>query len=162
MSEAIRNRYDFVVLFDVENGNPNGDPDAGNMPRVDPESGFGLVTDVCIKRKIRNYIETLKEDEPGYRIYIKDNVPLNRSDSEAFEYLIEEIKIIFNYKGPKANLINDIINYNIDGCRIHIEPKERIVQIWDCTMGNENEHIFSIYERNIPFSLKDRTKMFFQ
>lgn len=87
MSEAIRNRYDFVVLFDVENGNPNGDPDAGNMPRVDPESGFGLVTDVCIKRKIRNYIETLKEDEPGYRIYIKDNVPLNRSDSEAFEYL---------------------------------------------------------------------------
>lgn len=87
MSEAIRNRYDFVVLFDVENGNPNGDPDAGNMPRVDPESGFGLVTDVCIKRKIRNYIETLKEDGPGYRIYIKDNVPLNRSDSEAFEYL---------------------------------------------------------------------------
>ena len=87
MSEVIRNRYDFVVLFDVENGNPNGDPDAGNMPRVDPESGFGLVTDVCIKRKIRNYIETLKEDEPGYRIYIKDNVPLNRSDSEAFEYL---------------------------------------------------------------------------
>lgn len=87
MSEVIRNRYDFVVLFDVENGNPNGDPDAGNMPRVDPESGFGLVTDVCIKRKIRNYIETLKEDEPGYRIYIKDNIPLNRSDSEAFEYL---------------------------------------------------------------------------
>lgn len=81
---------------------------------------------------------------------------------EVFEYLIEEIKIIFNYKGPKANLINDIINYNIDGCRIHIEPKERIVQIWDWTMGNENEHIFSIYERNIPFSLKDRTKMFFQ
>ncbi len=87
MSEVIRNRYDFVVLFDVENGNPNGDPDAGNMPRVDPESGFGLVTDVCIKRKIRNYIETVEEDEPGYRIYIKDNVPLNRSDSEAFEYL---------------------------------------------------------------------------
>ena len=57
MSEPIKNRYDFVVLFDVENGNPNGDPDAGNMPRVDPETGYGLVTDVCLKRKIRNYIE---------------------------------------------------------------------------------------------------------
>ena len=57
MSEAIKNRYEFVVLFDVENGNPNGDPDAGNMPRIDPESGLGLVTDVCLKRKIRNYVE---------------------------------------------------------------------------------------------------------
>ena len=83
MSEPIRNRYDFVILFDVENGNPNDDPDAGNMPRVDPETGYGLVTDVCLKRKIRNYVETLKEDAPGYRIYIKDGVPLNRSDNEA-------------------------------------------------------------------------------
>lgn len=87
MSEAIKNRYDFVILFDVENGNPNGDPDAGNMPRVDPESGFGLVTDVCIKRKIRNCIETLKEDEHGFQIYIKENVPLNRSDQTAYQYL---------------------------------------------------------------------------
>lgn len=85
--EAIKNRYEFVVLFDVENGNPNGDPDAGNMPRTDVESGFGLVTDVCLKRKIRNYVETVKEGIPGYRIYIKDNVPLNASDKEAYEYL---------------------------------------------------------------------------
>ena len=83
MSEAIKNRYEFVVLFDVENGNPNGDPDAGNMPRVDPESGLGLVTDVCLKRKIRNYVETVKEDAQGYKIYIKEDVPLNRSDREA-------------------------------------------------------------------------------
>ena len=83
MSEAIKNRYEFVVLFDVENGNPNGDPDAGNMPRVDPESGLGLVTDVCLKRKIRNYVETVKEDTQGYKIYIKEDVPLNRSDREA-------------------------------------------------------------------------------
>ena len=82
--EAIQNRYDFVILFDVENGNPNGDPDAGNMPRVDPETGYGLVTDVCLKRKIRNYVETVKENADGYRIYIKDGVPLNRSDNEAF------------------------------------------------------------------------------
>lgn len=87
MSEVIKNRYDFVVLFDVENGNPNGDPDSGNMPRTDPESGYGLVTDVCLKRKIRNYVETLKEDEEGYGIYIKDNVPLNRSDNEALKVL---------------------------------------------------------------------------
>ena len=85
--EPIRNRYEFVILFDVENGNPNGDPDAGNMPRIDPESGYGLVTDVCLKRKIRNYVETAKEDAAGYRIYIKDGVPLNRSDKEACDYL---------------------------------------------------------------------------
>ena len=87
MSEAIKNRYEFMILFDVENGNPNGDPDAGNLPRIDPESGYGIVTDVCLKRKIRNYVETLKEDEAGYRIYIKEGIPLNRSDSEACEYL---------------------------------------------------------------------------
>ena len=87
MSEPIKNRYEFVILFDVENGNPNGDPDAGNMPRVDPETGLGLVTDVCLKRKIRNYVETVKEDSTGYRIYIKDGVPLNRSDAEAYVQL---------------------------------------------------------------------------
>ena len=81
--EPIKNRYEFVILFDVENGNPNGDPDAGNMPRIDPETGYGLVTDVCLKRKIRNYVETAKEGESGYRIYVKDGVPLNRSDVEA-------------------------------------------------------------------------------
>ena len=85
MGEAIKNRYEFVVLFDVENGNPNGDPDAGNMPRIDPESRLGLVTDVCLKRKIRNYVEAVKEDEQGYKIYIKENVPLNRSDKAACE-----------------------------------------------------------------------------
>lgn len=84
---AIENRYEFVILFDVENGNPNGDPDAGNMPRVDPETGHGLVTDVCLKRKIRNYVETVKEGESGYRIYVKDGVPLNRSDAEACAYV---------------------------------------------------------------------------
>lgn len=87
MSEPIKNRYEFVILFDVENGNPNGDPDAGNMPRVDPETGYGLVTDVCLKRKIRNYVKVAREDSPGCRIYIKDGVPLNRSDSEALTYL---------------------------------------------------------------------------
>ena len=98
MGEAIKNRYDFVVLFDVENGNPNGDPDAGNMPRIDPETGYGLVTDVCLKRKIRNYVETLKEDTTGYKIYIKDNVPLNRSDLGALQSLGIDEKEIKNLK----------------------------------------------------------------
>lgn len=86
MGEAIKNRYDFVVLFDVTNGNPNGDPDAGNMPRVDPETGLGLVTDVCLKRKVRNYVEDAKEDAEGYRIYVKDSVPLETNDKEALKY----------------------------------------------------------------------------
>ena len=83
MVDCIQNRYDFVVLFDVENGNPNGDPDAGNMPRVDPETNCGLVTDVCLKRKIRNYVETVKEGDPRYVKYFKENEPLNRSDRRA-------------------------------------------------------------------------------
>lgn len=87
MCKAIENRYEFVILFDVENGNPNGDPDAGNMPRIDVETGYGLVTNGCLKRKIRNYVETVKEDVPGYRIYVKEGVPLNTSDNEILEYL---------------------------------------------------------------------------
>ena len=83
MADCIQNRYDFVILFDVENGNPNGDPDAGNMPRTDPETGCGLVTDVCLKRKIRNYVAMVKENDPNYGIYISESTPLNRSDKAA-------------------------------------------------------------------------------
>ncbi|HBK27352.1 MAG TPA: type I-C CRISPR-associated protein Cas7/Csd2 [Dialister sp.] len=104
MTESIKNRYDFVVLFDVTNGNPNGDPDAGNLPRVDPETGLGLVTDVCLKRKIRNYVEAAKEGEPGYRIYIKENVPLQQSDQEALDYIgVDDIKNV-KKKDPNADL----------------------------------------------------------
>ena len=107
MSEQIKNRYEFVILFDVENGNPNGDPDAGNMPRIDPESGLGLVTDVCLKRKIRNYIETVKEDADGYKIYIKEDVPLNRSDRQACQAAgieeTEEKKLTESLKKLKKN-----------------------------------------------------------
>lgn len=94
MAEVIKNRYEFTILFDVENGNPNGDPDAGNMPRIDPETGYGIVTDVCLKRKIRNCIETLCEDKEGYKIYIKDGVPLNDSDNTAYvAFCTDEKKI---------------------------------------------------------------------
>lgn len=80
----MNNRYEFVMLFDVENGNPNGDPDAGNMPRVDAETSIGIVTDVCLKRKIRNYVELVKENEPGYNILIKTDKALNAKFEEAY------------------------------------------------------------------------------
>ncbi len=111
MAEAIKNRYEFVILFDVENGNPNGDPDAGNMPRVDPETGLGLVTDVCLKRKIRNYVEMSREDATGYRIYVKDNVPLNCSDEEAYAALGVAEKDIKNKKKEILNFDKQVRNW---------------------------------------------------
>ena len=85
--EPIKNRYEFTVIFDVENGNPNGDPDAGNMPRIDPETSIGLVTDVCLKRKIRNFVEIYKEDEPGYNILIKEGKALNTKFAETYDHI---------------------------------------------------------------------------
>jgi len=84
---SIQNRYEFVYFFDVTNGNPNGDPDAGNMPRLDPESSKGLVTDVCLKRKIRNFIEVTCENAPGYEIYVKEKSVLNLQNKRAYEAL---------------------------------------------------------------------------
>ncbi|MFG1418318.1 type I-C CRISPR-associated protein Cas7/Csd2 [Xanthobacter sp. V0B-10] len=84
---ALANRYDIVFLFDVTNGNPNGDPDAGNLPRIDPETSTGLVTDVSLKRKIRNYTELAKGSEPGYRIYVQEGAILNQRHREAYKAL---------------------------------------------------------------------------
>ena len=114
MSEAIKNRYEFMILFDVENGNPNGDPDAGNLPRIDPESGYGLVTDVCLKRKIRNYVELVKEGEPGYRIYVKEGVPLNRSDNEAYQSIGVTDKSVKEAKKKDPDIDLKIRNYMCD------------------------------------------------
>lgn len=87
---TIQNRYEFVYFFDVTNGNPNGDPDAGNMPRLDPESSKGLVTDVSLKRKIRNYIHLSEENSPGYDIYVQEKSVLNQQHQKAYDAL--EIK----------------------------------------------------------------------
>lgn len=84
---SIQSRYEFVFFFDVTNGNPNGDPDAGNMPRLDPESSKGLVTDVCLKRKIRNFVEMANENQPGYEIYVKEKSVLNLQNKRAYEAL---------------------------------------------------------------------------
>jgi len=85
MSDVIKNRYEFVYLFDVENGNPNGDPDAGNMPRIDPETSFGLVTDVCLKRKIRNYVDIVKTNQSPYEIYVREKAILNQIHERAHQ-----------------------------------------------------------------------------
>ncbi|MDT8405548.1 type I-C CRISPR-associated protein Cas7/Csd2 [Sulfuriflexus sp.] len=82
---TIANRYEFALLFDVQNGNPNGDPDAGNMPRVDPETGHGLVTDVCLKRKIRNHIALSKEGSEGFNIYVQEKAVLNQTHEMAYK-----------------------------------------------------------------------------
>lgn len=87
MTTTIKNRYEFVYLFDVTNGNPNGDPDAGNMPRLDPESSKGLVTDVCLKRKIRNFIEMTESEQAGFDIYVKEKSILNLQNKKAYEAL---------------------------------------------------------------------------
>jgi len=80
-------RYDFVYLFDIKDGNPNGDPDAGNLPRIDPETGQGLVTDVCLKRKVRNYIGLSKGESPPFEIYVKEKAVLNNQHGRAYESL---------------------------------------------------------------------------
>lgn len=97
--KAIKNRYEFVMLFDVENGNPNGDPDAGNMPRTDPETSHGIVTDVCIKRKIRNFVDVYKAGEAGYNILIKSDKSLNSKFADAYD----ECGLERKQKGKNAN-----------------------------------------------------------
>ena len=87
MTDAIKNRYEFVLLFDVLDGNPNGDPDAGNLPRMDPQTGHGLVTDVCLKRKVRNYVEIAKADQADYEIYVKEKAILTKQQEKAYSAL---------------------------------------------------------------------------
>ena len=91
MENGIKNRYEFVYLFDVENGNPNGDPDAGNTPRIDPETNHGIVTDVSLKRKIRNYVDMKYSNTSPYRIYIREKAILNDLHREAYANIGVEI-----------------------------------------------------------------------
>lgn len=101
MKNVVENRYDFVILFDVMDGNPNGDPDAGNLPRIDPETGHGLVTDVCLKRKVRNYVQLTTDTGnggSGYEIFIKEKAILNNLIDLAHEK--DEVKT--KEKGEKT------------------------------------------------------------
>ncbi len=99
MSEAINNRYEFVLLFDVKDGNPNGDPDAGNLPRIDPETGHGLTTDVCLKRKVRNYVGLVHGEQPPYEIYIKEKAVLNLQHVRAYKATNHEDQLEQDKKG---------------------------------------------------------------
>lgn len=90
MSETIQNRYEFVLLYDVKNGNPNGDPDGGNLPRIDPETGHGITTDVCLKRKVRNYVELLKEDQSPFNIYVKEKAILSERRKPAYDSIADK------------------------------------------------------------------------
>ena len=90
-SQPIANRYDFVFFFDVTNGNPNGDPDAGNLPRVDPETNQGLVTDVCLKRKVRNYVALAKGEGAGHEIYVGERAILNLQNKKAWDAVLPEV-----------------------------------------------------------------------
>ena len=85
MSNPLKNRYDFMLVFDVQDGNPNGDPDAGNLPRLDPETSLGLVTDVCLKRKVRNYVEITKHNSAPFEIYVKEKAVLNKQHERAYQ-----------------------------------------------------------------------------
>jgi CRISPR-associated protein Csd2 len=96
---AIANRYDFVLLFDVKDGNPNGDPDAGNLPRIDAETGRGLVTDVCLKRKVRNYVGISKSETPPFEIYVKEKAVLNKTHERA--YVAIGAEDLLNAEGKK-------------------------------------------------------------
>ena len=78
MSNPIQNRYEFLLLFDCERGNPNGDPDAGNLPRMDPQDGHGLVSDVALKRRLRNYVQAAKDNQPRWSIFIQHGTALNK------------------------------------------------------------------------------------
>lgn len=105
---TIQNRYEFVYLFDVTNGNPNGDPDAGNMPRLDPESSKGLVTDVCLKRKIRNFIDLTEADTQGYDIYVKEKSVLNNQNKKAYDALgIKPVDKKLPKEQEKARAVTD-------------------------------------------------------
>jgi len=95
MNNSIQNRYEFVLLFDVKNGNPNGDPDAGNLPRIDPETGHGITTDVCLKRKIRNYVDLIKQNESPYEIHVREGEFLSEHHKRAHKSLSDERVSVF-------------------------------------------------------------------
>ena len=113
---AITNRYDFIMLFDVENGNPNGDPDAGNTPRMDAETGYGYITDVCLKRKIRNFVELAKEGESGYNILVKPDKALNTRFAEAYD--AEQLE-----RGKKGKKADDVKKARDYMCRNYFDVR---------------------------------------
>ena len=146
--EPINNRYDFVFYFDVKDGNPNGDPDAGNLPRIDAEKGNGLVTDVCIKRKVRNYVQLTKFKngmaENGFDIYIKEKSVLGTAHVEAFK----QLKIDLG-QGAKEEIPNDLI----DLIKEYDLPEGTIIE-----ESEDEKNFFVVYEGADLKSVKETIK----
>ena len=150
---TLSNRYDFVMLFDVENGNPNGDPDAGNAPRMDAETGYGYITDVCLKRKIRNYVELVKEGEPGYNILIKPDKSLNTKFTEA--YSEEGLKT--GNKGKNADDVKRARDYM---CRNYFDVRTfgAVMSTGDDPCGIVRGAVHSNFAKSVsPISIQDVT-----
>lgn len=150
----IQHRYDFILIFDVKDGNPNGDPDAGNLPRIDPETGHGIVTDVCLKRKVRNYVQLKKECKKPFDIYIKEKAVLGRAHCETFQNLgidlgkEQQINIPQELREKVSELqLPDGISYEID---------EDENQFWlSCQAGTDSKEINDwIKEENLPSEIK--------
>lgn len=121
---VINNRYEFVILFDVENGNPNGDPDAGNMPRIDSETSYGIVTDVCLKRKIRNFVSLYKESEPYYNILIQPDDYLNAKFERAHNELEEKNEKKATTEEARSYVCENYYDVRTFGAVMNTGPKE--------------------------------------
>lgn len=139
MSEAIKNRYEFVLLFDVKNGNPNGDPDGGNMPRIDPETGHGITTDVCLKRKVRNYVDIVKQNVSPYEIHVREGAYLSEHHKRAHKALDDE-KLFIHVPN---DLFDELRNY----------------QNYPEGVGFENEGVYLSLSTNIDKAKKAVSKL---
>lgn len=152
MSE-LKNRIDFVYIFDVQDGNPNGDPDAGNLPRIDAETSKGLVTDVCLKRKVRNYVQVARKDHDHYSIYIKEKAVLGRSHVAAFKALGYEVGQEAREKIPTNDILEQLNDCSLtDG--LSIETNDDIAYL--VIAGDVDKNEVAEWVKNTEFS-KDTT-----
>jgi CRISPR-associated protein Csd2 len=155
MADAIKNRYDFVLFFDVQDGNPNGDPDAGNLPRIDAETGMGLVTDVCLKRKVRNYVQITKTKADGapedkYEIYVKEKAVLGRAHTKAFEALGIGLGEESRKEVPN-NLLQDIQDFSLpEGMSLEEDDdsKNHLVIASDADVKAIKENLKDLFKDN--------------
>lgn len=148
MSE-LKNRIDFVYIFDVQDGNPNGDPDAGNLPRIDAETSRGLVTDVCLKRKVRNYVQVARKDQNHYNIYIKEKAVLGRSHVAAFKALGYEVGQEASEEIPTNDILEQLNDCTlIDGLSVEFNDDKKYLVI----AGDVDKKEVTEWIKNTEFS----------
>ncbi len=144
---ALQKRHDFIVLFDVQDGNPNGDPDAGNSPRIDPETGDGLVTDVCLKRKVRNYVLASKDGKQGFDIYVKEKAVLAQQHAKAYEAL----KLEKSREKKKASDADDVEKARAWMCRNFFDVRTfgAVMQLKEANAGQVRGPVQLTFARSI-------------